>query len=71
MLVDSRLERPLPLSWEQHIAICTQQSAYILALLAAPRATFLLRLSLCDKAAGPRPGQGYMTANCPNDRFSR
>ena len=50
-LVGCRPERPLRLSWEQHTAICTRQSVYILASRAGSRRTFRQRLPLCAKAA--------------------
>jgi hypothetical protein len=54
--MDCRPERRLLLSWEQRTAICTPQSAYILASPVAPPLTFPPRMSPCDKAEGQMTG---------------
>jgi hypothetical protein len=46
----------LLLSWEQRTTICTRQLVYILASPVGPPLTFPLRLSPCDKVAGPMTG---------------
>src|SRR5260370_42518158 len=68
-LVDCRPERPRLLSWEQLTTICTRQSAYILASPVGPPLTFPLRLSPCDKVAGPITGKFQVTGHLSRPLF--
>ena len=52
MLLDCRQARPLLPSWEQHTAICTRQSAYILASLVGLPLTCPLRLAAMRQGGG-------------------
>lgn len=68
MLVDCRPEERRRLSWAQLTTICTQRSASIRALPAAPPLIFPRRLSPCDEVVGPT-AQVYLTGPLSRPSF--